>query len=247
LATSFQARWRRIGVTSFLLLGLLGACSATNNTGSDASVTKVGGALPTPEIVSAIPNAAHAEYRVGPFDLLEISVFRVPDLSKTVKVTASGEIDMPLIGTVQAGGKTIAELEAEIATKLEAKYLQSAEVSVFVKEANSQQVTVDGAVQTPGLVSLNGQTTLLQTIAMSGGLAENADPRGIIVFRTVNQKRSAAKFDLKAIRAGKAEDPVLFGGDIVVVDSSAFGSAMAGVRNSIPVFGLFTALSTVGL
>src|SRR6185312_11872985 len=115
------------------------------------------------------------EARIGPLDLLEVSVFRVPELSKTVKVTASGEIEMPLIGTVHAGGKTVAELETEIKTKLEAKYLQSAQVSVFVKEANSQQVTVDGAVTKPGLVVLNGQTTLLQTIAMSGGLAKGAD------------------------------------------------------------------------
>jgi polysaccharide export outer membrane protein len=108
-------------------------------------------------------------------------------------------------------------------------------------------VTVDGAVSKPGMVSLTGQTTLLQTIAMSGGLAENADPRGIVVFRTVNNQRSAAKFDLKAIRAGEAADPLLYGGDIVVVDTSAFGSAMAGLRNGLPVFGLFTALSTVGI
>jgi polysaccharide biosynthesis/export protein len=227
-------------------IGLLAACSTANNS-PNAPVAQLTRELPAPQIVSAVPNAAQIEYRVGPLDLLEISVFRVPELSKTVKVTASGQIDMPLIGTVQAGGKTVAELEAEIAAKLEAKYLQSAQVNVFVKEANSQQVTVDGAVASPGMVSLTGQTTLLQTIAMSGGLAENADPRGILVFRTVNDKRSAAKFDLKAIRAGKAEDPVLYGGDIVVVDTSAFGSALASVRNSIPVFGLFTALSTAGI
>ncbi len=80
---------------------------------------------------------------------------------------------MPLIGTVQAGGKTVAELEAEIAAKLEAKYLQSAQVSVFVeKRQTARQVTVDGAIATPNMVSLNGQTTLLQTIAMSGGLGK---------------------------------------------------------------------------
>ena len=202
-------------------------------------------ALPAPEILASVPNAAQVEYRVGPQDLLEISVFQVPDLSKTVKVNSSGQISMALIGVVQAGGKTVSELETEIKTKLEAKYLQSADVSVFVKEANSQQVTVDGAVAKPGLVTLDGQTTLLQTIAISGGLAKGANPRGIVVFRTVNQKKMAAKFDLVAIRAGKAQDPVLAGGDIVVVDTSLFGSALAGIRDSLPVFGLFTAVSTL--
>ncbi len=89
--------------------------------------------------MASIPNAAQVEYRVGPQDLLEISVFQVPDLSKTVKVTASGEISMPLIGVVQAGGKTIAELENEIKTKLEAKYLQKAEVSVFVRKRTASR------------------------------------------------------------------------------------------------------------
>jgi len=240
-----QARRASRLAALFAIMGLLTACSAANTAGPDGSNAELVGALPAPQIVAAIPNAAAVEYRVGPFDLLEISVFRVPDLSKTVKVTASGEIEMPLIGTVQAGGKTVPELESEIATKLEAKYLQSAQVSVFVKEANSQQVTVDGAVESPGMVAITGQTTLLQTIAMSGGLAENADPTGIIVFRTVNQQRSAAKFDLKAIRAGEAEDPVLFGGDVVVVDTSALSSAWAGIRNAIPVLGVFTAMSAI--
>ncbi len=147
---------------------------------------------------------------------------------------------MPLIGEVQAAGKTVAELETEIKTKLEAKYLQSAQVSVFVQEANSQQVTVDGAVNSPGMVTLNGPTTLLQTIALSGGLAKGANSRGIVVFRSVDQKRMAAKFDLAAIRGGKSPDPVLYGGDIVVVDSSAFGSAFAGIRESLPAFAVFT-------
>ncbi len=222
---------------------LLVACTSagSSTTGSDATAKRTD-TLPEPKAVSALYNAAQTEYRVGPLDLIEIAVFQVPDLSKTVKVSASGAIALPLIGTVQAGGKTVSELEAEIASRLEAKYLQSAQVSVFVKEANSQQVTVDGAVTTPGLVPLSGQTTLLQTIAMSGGLAKGADPRGILVFRTVDQQRMAAKFDLTAIRAGTAEDPMLYGGDVVVVDSSGLRGALGSIRENIPVFGLFSAL-----
>ena len=141
--------------------------------------------------------------------------------------------------------RTVSELETEIKTKLEAKYLQSAQVSVFVKEANSQQVTVDGAVVNPGMVALNGQTSLLQSIAMSGGLAKGANARGIVVFRTVDQKKMAAKFDLKAIRSGQAPDPLLYGGDIVVVDTSALSSALGGLRDALPAFGLFTAVSAL--
>jgi polysaccharide export outer membrane protein len=100
-------------------------------------------------------------------------------------------------------------------------------------------------VTTPGIVTLNGQTTLLQTIAMSGGLAKGANPRGIVVFRTIDQKKMAAKFDLAAIRAGTAEDPVLYGGDIVVVEQSALSKALGGISSALPAFGLFTAVSTL--
>ena len=237
----------RRGLSTFVallsLVVLAGCSSAGPSAGGagGASVAKPATTLPAPEVVSALYNAAQTEYRVGPFDLIEISVFQVPDLSKTVKVSASGEIALPLIGTLQAGGKTVSELETDIKSRLEAKYLQSAQVSVFVKEANSQQVTVDGAVNTPGIVTISGQTTLLQTIAMSGGLAKGAQQKGIMVFRTVNQQKMAAKFDLAAIRKGTAEDPVLAGGDVVVVDSG-FGASLAGIRDNIPVFGLFSAL-----
>ena len=234
-------------VASLFLVGVLCGCTASDPgpTGSTSGQAQRTAALPPPEVLTAAPNAAQAEYRIGPTDVLDISVFQVPDLTTTVKVSASGEIGLPLIGAVQAAGKSVAELEKEIKTKLEAKYLQSAQVSVFVKEANSQQVTVDGAVMKPGLVPLNGQTTLLQTVALAGGLARGANARGILVFRTVQQKRMAAKFDLTAIRAGRAEDPVLYGGDIVVVDSSAISTALGGLRDALPAFGLFTAVSSL--
>lgn len=232
-------------LSALALFSLLAACTAASGPGAPgggSGIAKRTTALPAPEIVSSIPNATEAEYRVGPSDLLEVSVFQVPDLSKTVQVSASGEIALPLIGTVAAGGKTVAELEKEIAGKLGAKYLQSPQVSVFVREAMSQRVTVEGAVGSPGMVTLTGPTTLLQTIALSGGLTNAADARGILVFRTVQQQRMAAKFNLVDIRRGTAKDPVLHGGDIVVVDQSGLKAAMGNVRQNIPVFGLFSAM-----
>jgi polysaccharide export outer membrane protein len=89
---------------------------------------------------------------------------------------------------------------------------------------------------------LNGPTTLLQTVAISGGLKKGAKPRAIIVFRTVNNQRTAAKFDLTAIRRGQAEDPVLAGGDIVVVESSGVRTAFSDILTALPVFSVFTAL-----
>jgi polysaccharide export outer membrane protein len=234
----------RQAVVCLIGAGLLAACASTGSTdsGSGSAIVQRTNTLPAPDVMAAMPNAVQAEYRIGPLDLIEVSVFQVPDLSKTARVSASGEISLPLIGTVVAGGKTVLELEEEISNRLEEKYLQSAQVSVFVSEANSRKVTVDGAVNTPGIVTLSGQGTLLQTIAVSGGLEDGADPRGILVFRTVGQQRMAAKFDLAAIRAGKAEDPVLYGGDVVVVEASGIRSALSDIKEGIPVFGLFSAL-----
>ncbi len=226
---------------ALLAIWLLAACSATAP-GDGVSAVKRTNDLPAPVVVAAIPNAAEVEYRVGPADVLEVTVFQVEDLSRTVQVSASGEIALPLIGKVVAGGKTIAELESEIAGKYAERYLQSPQVSVLVKEANSQRVTVSGAVKNPGMVTLTGPTTLLQAVAEAGGVNDFADKRGVLVFRTVGQQRMAAKFDLTAIGAGTAKDPTLHGGDLVRVDESGFRSRLRGVRQNIPVFGLFTAM-----
>jgi polysaccharide export outer membrane protein len=184
--------------------------------------------------------SASDDYRIGPLDMLDVSVFQVPDLSKTVQVTSNGEITLPLIGTVQAGGKTIAELTADITKKYGASYLQSPQVSVLVRDALSQRITVEGAVTKPGVYPTSGPTTLLQTIAIAGGLTEIADAHGVVVFRQVAGKRHAAKFDFAAIRAGTADDPTLQGGDTVVVDDSGLKTTMRNIRQAIPVFGLFT-------
>lgn len=182
------------------------------------------------------------EYRIATSDVIEITVFRVPDLSKTVQVASSGIISLPLIGDVTAGGRTIAELEADIAARLKKDYLQDPDVSVFVKEAVSQRVTVEGAVSKPGVYPTNGSTTLLQVVALAGGLDRIADPSGIVVFRNVGGQRQVAKFNYNAVRKGTEADPVIRGGDVVVVDQSGVKAALRDVRESLGIFGLFSPL-----
>jgi polysaccharide export outer membrane protein len=151
---------------------------------------------------------------------LEVSVFQVPDLSRTVRVNSSGEISLPMIGVVRAGGKTVAELETSIADKLRESFLQDPQVSVYIQEFASQRVTVEGSVAQPGIKPLTGKTTLLQLVAMSGGLTRMADPSKIIIFRTIDGQRMVALFDLVDIRSGLAEDPQIYGDDVVVIDDS---------------------------
>jgi polysaccharide export outer membrane protein len=180
------------------------------------------------------------DYRIGAQDLLEISVFGIDDLSRTVRVNSNGQISLPLIGGVLAGGKTIPELEQAIGAKLENGYLQDPQVTVFVKEFTSQRVTLEGALNKPGIYPLTGKTTLLQAIAMAEGVDEDtADLKGVVVFRQVDGKRMGAVFDLAQVRAGLMPDPQVYGDDVIVVEQSGSKSAFRRFIQSVPAIGLF--------
>jgi polysaccharide export outer membrane protein len=184
--------------------------------------------------------STRGEYRIGPLDKLNITVFQVKDLTlDRVQVDASGRILLPLIGQLNAAGRTTTELSDEIAARLAASYLQNPQVSVVVSEAASQKVTVDGAVTEAGVFELRGRTTLLQAVAMAKGPARNANLRRVAVFREIDGQRQAAVFDLKAIRKGKAEDPEIYGDDVIVVDSSGLKGAWREVLGALPAFSIF--------
>jgi polysaccharide export outer membrane protein len=223
--------------------------SAAVTTGSHSGVgpTEVGAATLNPNSIS-IPDpvqtaAAAEDYRIGPLDVLDISVFGVPELSGPLTVSASGMITMPLIGSVAAAGKSLDQFRADLTHVLSQNYLQSPQVTVAVKEAISQQVTVGGAVSKPGIYPTSGRTTLLQVMAMAGGLDQMADPQGILVFRQIDGKREVAKFDYAAISRGSTTDPVVAGGDVVMVDQSGFKTSMGFLRDSLGAFDLFAPLA----
>ena len=158
-------------------------------------------------------------YRIGPLDVLEVTVFKVPELSKTLQVSEAGTINYPLVGEIEAGGKTAREIEQQLTKLLSVNYLQKPQISVFVREHNSQRITVEGAVKRPGVIPIAGGMSLLQAIAQAGGLEEVADTE-VALFREVNAVRSGAKYNLDAIRSGKAKDPQLIAGDLIVVPTS---------------------------
>lgn len=202
-------------------------------------VTPVLAATPAAPVPSNMSTAA-AEYRIGPLDILDINVFQVKDLTlEKVQVDATGQILLPLIGKITAGGKTTAELSAEIASKLQEKYLQAPQVSVLVVEAASQKVTVDGAVVEAGVFELKGRTTLLQAVAMAKGPARNANLHRVVVFRQIDGRRNAALFDLGAIRKGQADDPEIRGDDVIVVDSSALKGFWREAIGALPAMAVF--------
>ena len=125
-----------------------------------------------------------ADYRIGPNDLLEIDVYGVTDLKRTVRVNSTGLVSLPLIGSIALAGLTAQQAEAAIAARYAEKYLQDPQISVFIKEFTSQRVTIEGAVARPGIYPLTGQITLLRAMALAGGRGELANLDNVMVYRT---------------------------------------------------------------
>ena len=139
-------------------------------------------------------NLVDPNYILGPEDVIDIDVFNVPELSKSVRVANDGQVSLPLIGRVQAAGLTADQLGQELAEKWGENYLQDPKVTIFVKEFKAKPVSVIGAVEKPGLYPLTGQRTLIEMLSMAGGFGKkNTSPAG----RTVVITRKSGFKDLQ--------------------------------------------------
>jgi polysaccharide export outer membrane protein len=182
------------------------------------------------------------DLRIAPFDVVEIKVFGVDDLNGPYQVDPDGKIKFPLIGVIDAQGFSVFELAARIEEKLQVGFLRDPQVTVRISETSGQQMTVEGAVGKPGMYPVRGRLSLLQAVAIAGGPSPGADSSKVVIFRTVEGKRMAAAFDLLKIRAGQAEDPLVYGNDIIVMDGSGLRAGYDEFIRAIPVLGLFLAL-----
>jgi polysaccharide biosynthesis/export protein len=215
--------------------------SSDSAAATPATFTPTAGAVhsaPAAEAAAKLTSAAtpgSSAYKIGPLDVLDVSVFKVPDLSKTVQVDEDGTITYPLIGQVHAAGRTAHDLEVDLKQKLGEKYLRSPQINVLVKEYNSQRVTISGAVKTTGVYAIKGRTTLLQVISMAGDIDNSTASGDIVVFRTIDSQRSAARFDADSIKNGKAEDPEVLPGDVIVVDTSGTKVVLSNVLRVLPL------------
>ena len=220
-------------VLSVLLLAFAGGCRS--NEMSDSAV-ELRQELSVPDTTLPIQST---DVRIGPMDLIEISVFGAPDLDDSYQVDFEGKLKLPLIGSVHASGLTAAQLAANLETRLSERYLQNADVTVRIAESRKRFMTVDGSVKNPGMYPVEGQLTLMQAIALSGGATESANTRRVVVFRQIEGKRHAAAFDLRDIRRGEAEDPLVYANDIVVMDGSEARRTYGDVLRSVPLLALF--------
>lgn len=168
-------------------------------------------------------------------DVLEVSVFQVPDLSRTVQVDDRGYISLPLIGEVQAAGKSVQALQRDIEAAYGRNYLQSPSVTVLVKESAARRVTVDGQVKRAGIFPLPPSATLMDAIALAGGFSDVADPAKVYVFRQVGNTRYVANYNVDDIRRGVRSSPAVYGGDVVVVFASQSRIAFQNLKEVLGV------------
>lgn len=133
----------------------------------------------------------YGDYKIGPEDLLEITVFEDEKLNKVVRVSSQGNISFPLLGILKVKGLTAMELEKEIRELLAEKYFQDPHVSVFIREYRNQRISVIGAVEKPGVFDVTGQKTILDMLAMAGGLKPEAG-RLLFLLRPLSSESEGA-------------------------------------------------------
>lgn len=171
-------------------------------------------------LVLALPLrlAAEDEYRIGPEDVLEISVWKEPDLQREVLVRPDGGISFPLAGNIQVAGKTTREVEGEITKRIQ-KYIPDAVVTVIVKQISGYSIFVIGKVNKPGQYTVGRYVDVMQALTLAGGLTPFASENKIKVIRRVNGKETVYRFKYSDVKDGDdlKQNIILRSGDVVVV------------------------------
>src|SRR5579872_3097475 len=151
---------------------------------------------------STVETTIREEYRIGPDDLLAVNVWKEPEISRNVLVRPDGRISLPLIGDLRASGRTPSQLQSDIRTQL-LPYLSDPEVAVIVQEAKSQKFNILGEVEHPGSYPLSKSMTVLDAIAVSGGLRDFAKTGKIYVLRiNADGSRTRLPFNYKEVIKG---------------------------------------------
>ena len=157
------------------------------------------------------------DYRIGPEDVLDISVWKNPELSRTVPVRPDGKVSLPLVNDIHAAGLTPTTLRDELTRRL-AEYIPSPEVAVIVREVHSAKVSVVGAVRTPGRYEVRSPATVLELIALAQGFTDFASRDRIVVLRTNGEGQTRIPFNYRKIADGSEQENFFVEpGDIIVV------------------------------
>lgn len=215
------------------LLVLVAGCSTSRS--DEVAYNPEGFVAPDPPSIELIAS----DYRIAPLDKLSVRIFQVEQLSGEYQVDLTGRIALPLVGAVDAVNLTTDELQARLEQLLSASYLKNPDVTVGIISATGSNITIEGAVRRPGLYPNFGTMTLLQAMAVGGGLDPTANPKRVFVFRQIDGQRMIAGFDLTTIRKGQEPDPEIYRGDIIVVEGSRMKETWQQVVQGVQTFGIF--------
>lgn len=203
-----------------------------------APVVPVGGAA-----YDAIPEGnvtAPRRVEIRPSDVISVTVFREPELSlEKTSVDPDGNIQVPLLGTVDAAGLTAAEFSRELERRFAARFLVDPSVTVAIIETSQRQVTVTGAVSQPGMYQMEGRLSLLDAVALARGPTNVAKYDQVVVFRRYDGERVGGMFDLGAIQAGLAPDIEVLAGDQVIVGTDGMKVVYQDLLKAAPLLSIF--------
>jgi polysaccharide biosynthesis/export protein len=147
-----------------------------------------------------------AEYRLGPEDVIEVFVWKEPELTTTVVIRPDGRVSLPLASELEASGKTAVELQLEITARL-SKYVVKPVVNVMVKQVNSLKISVLGEVRRPDVYRIKNRVTVLDALAMAGGFTDLARPNKVIVIRNTAAGTQRIKINIKQLVADESGAP----------------------------------------
>lgn len=197
----------RCGIILLLICSLLLGCVAAQTPGSIKSNARAAVPAETASLtqpVNIVAGKPHDDsFVIGSGDVLSVSVWKQPDISRSLPVRSDGRISLPLIGEVQASGRTPSKLEEEITGKLK-PFLAEPEVTVIVEQVNSENFNILGRVLKPGSYPLKNSTTILDAIAIAGGCRDFAKHKGIYLLRVgPDGRQSRIPFNYQDVIKGK--------------------------------------------
>jgi polysaccharide export outer membrane protein len=169
-----------------------------------------------PAAAAVTPTTTDQEYHIGPQDVVQIDVWKEPEITRTIPVRPDGKISLPLLNDVQAAGLTAMQLAGSIREGL-TKYLNNPQVTVIVSQINSRRVFVTGEVAKSGALPLLPGMTVLQALSSAGGFTQFAREKGIYILRNENGKQVKLPYNYKDVLKGQKEDILLQSGDVIVV------------------------------
>jgi len=179
---------------------------------------------------------------IVPQDRLSIAVLELPDIPEEYVVDQYGMIKMPYIGEIEAVGHTQNDLAKALEDAYEKTLLQSADITVSITESQARQLRVGGAVESPGTYTIEGKMHLREAVIEAGGPDDTANPKRVMIMREIEGQRMAALYDLTAISRGEADDPLVYGNDIIIVDGSTVREQYGSVLRTLTTLALFLAI-----